>query len=411
MPIKILMPALSPTMKDGTLAKWNKKEGDKISAGQVIAEIETDKATMEVEAVDEGVLGRILVPAGSKGVKVNAAIAILLEEGEDKSALDGFEVEEVTTPVVVQEPKAEVVSAPAHHAPAQQNRIFASPLAKRIAQESNVDLATIQGSGPMGRIVKEDVLSASGSKRAVSTMMQNMQVGRASPETTSMAISTMREVVAKRLTESKTQVPHFYASVDCDITKLLQMREDINQSANAKDPEFKISVNDMVVRASALALREVPAANTSWGAHEIIQYNNVDISVAVSVKDGLITPIVFNADQKSIFVISNEIKSLAAKAHANALKPQEFQGGGFTVSNMGMFGVKNFNAIINPPQSCILAIGAGIKQPVVQEEKIVISTIMNVTLSCDHRVVDGAVGAQLLSAFKKLIENPVRLLI
>lgn len=416
MPIKILMPALSPTMTEGNLVKWNKKEGDKIESGQVIAEIETDKATMEVEAADEGILGKILVQGGTKAVKVNTVLALILEEGEDASALDKVEIESSNTAVTDQpvqntpeQPKATQVSVEETHQVNAASRVFASPLAKRIASQNNIDLSKISGSGPRGRIVKADLSNVSASKGC--SPLGN-QVSRITPESQKLEISSMRDIIAKRLTEAKQQVPHFYLSIDCQIDKLLDMRAQINSAASNSDkPEWRISVNDLVVKAVALAFRKVPEANAAWNGNSIIQHNNIDVSVAVAIKDGLITPIVQNADQKSVFAISSEIKQLVGKAKAGTLKPAEFQGGSTTVSNLGMYGVKQFNAIINPPQSAIFAIGAGQEVPGVVNGIIEPITVMNVTLSCDHRIVDGAVGAQLLQAFKDSIENPSRLLI
>lgn len=403
MPIEILMPALSPTMTEGNLAKWIKKEGDKIKAGDVIAEIETDKATMEVEAVDEGILGKILVAGGTENVAVNAPIALLLEEGEDKKALDGYKVkgqssevkgkEENSKPEVKQEAQT-LTTKTLDLRPAPTGRVKASPLAKRIAAQEGVNLSQIQGSGPNGRIVKADVLNAPKGGR----------IGRNPVEFTSIPNNNMRKVVARRLTESKQTVPHFYLSIDLNIDALLGARAAIN--AKGKD-KYKISVNDLVIKAVAMSMRDVPAANASWSDAAILQYNNIDVSVAVAIDGGLITPIIRNADQKSIVQISTEMKELAKRAKENALKPEEFQGGGFSVSNLGMYGVKNFAAIVNPPQGCILAVGAGEQRAVVKDGALAIANVMSCTLSVDHRVVDGAVGAEFLQAFKAYIEEPV----
>lgn len=407
MPIEILMPALSPTMTEGNLAKWHKKEGDKVKAGDVIAEIETDKATMEVEAVDEGIFGKILVPAGTENVKVNAAIALLLEDGEDKKALDSYKPKAAPAAAPKKEEAAPAASAPAAApapvaaaAPAPVSsggRVKASPLAKRIAEQEGVNLSFVQGTGPNGRIVKVDVLNAP--KGGGSGVVRRNPV-----EAVSIPNNNMRKVVARRLTESKQTVPHFYLSVDMQIDALLAARAAIN--AKGKD-KYKISVNDLVIKATAMALRDVPTANVSWTDAAILQFNNIDISVAVAIDGGLITPIVRNADQKSIVQISSEIKDLAKRAKENALKPEEFQGGGFSVSNLGMYGVKNFQAIINPPQACILAVGAGEERAIVKNGQIVTANIMNCTLSVDHRAVDGALGAVFLQAFKAYIEEPV----
>ena len=418
MPIEVLMPALSPTMTEGNLANWLKKEGDQINAGDVIAEIETDKATMEVEAVDEGTLGKILVAAGTEGVAVNAAIALILEDGEDKKALADYKPakaeqdipkkeETVTTPAVeTKTPKQESVATPSSNfADSSDDRIKASPLAKRIAKESGVSLETVGfGSGPKGRIIRDDVLNF------VSSGGSGGQVRRNPQEFRTVKNENMRKVIAKRLLESKQQVPHFYLSSDLRIDNLLELRAAVNKEAGTVDgkAEYKISVNDLVIKACAMALKKVPEANSSWSDDAIILYNNIDVSVAVAIDGGLITPIVKNADQKSIVNISSEMKSLAKKAKENKLQPEEFQGGGFSISNLGMYGVDSFTAIVNPPQSCILAIGAGKKKPVVNDAgQIEAATVMSVSLSCDHRSVDGAVGALFLSALKKYIESPV----
>jgi pyruvate dehydrogenase E2 component (dihydrolipoamide acetyltransferase) len=422
MPIELLMPALSPTMTEGNLAKWLKNEGDKIKPGEVIAEIETDKATMEVEAVDGGILGKILVAAGTENVKVNELIALILEDGEDKSALDSYKPAAgggVSAPV--SEPKKDepqaAASITAHPAVttsvASGNRIFASPLAKRIAGIEGIDLGMVSGSGPNGRIVKDDVLKAKASGGAVSSKgsVASASVGRALEEFTKIPNNNMRKVIARRLTESKQQVPHFYLSIECELDKLLSMRKEMNDAAGHDNPKYKLSVNDFVIKAVALALRDVPAANASWSEEAVLQYNNVDVSVAVAIDGGLITPIIRNADQKSLSVLSNEMKGLVAKAKAGKLVPEEFQGGGFSISNLGMYGIKNFQAIINTPQACILAVGAGSERAVVKKGQLVIVNVMDVTLSVDHRVVDGAVGAQFLVAFKGYIENPVTMLV
>ncbi len=437
MPIEILMPALSPTMTEGNLAKWTVKEGDKIKSGQVIAEIETDKATMEVEAVDEGVIGKIVVAGGTEGVKVNQLIALLLEDGEDKKVLDTYKPKAAASAPAAAAP-APAASAPAAStsapaptaapsvapsiaptaAPAASaapmrsagDRVFASPLAKRIAAEEGVDLRDVEGTGPHGRVVKDDVLKAKSSGGSARGRVRRNPV-----EFTKIPNTNMRKVIARRLTESKQQVPHFYLNVEVELDKLLDVRKDINAEAEAaagkeKKPAYKLSVNDFIIKAVALAMKKVPSANASWYDDAIVQYNNVDISVAVAIDGGLITPIVKNADQKSIPTISNEMKDLASRAKAGQLKPEEFQGGGFSISNLGMFGVKNFAAIVNPPQGCILAVGAGEERAVVRGGQMVIRNVMDVTLSVDHRVVDGAVGAQFLQAFKGYVEKPALLL-
>lgn len=423
MPIEILMPALSPTMTEGNLAKWTVKEGDKIKSGQVIAEIETDKATMEVEAVDEGVVGKLVVAAGTEGVKVNQLIALLLEEGEDKKSLESYKPKaavgaaakpaEKSAEKVAEQPQVGVatsnVAAPMA-ASGGGGRIFASPLAKRVAANEGVQLNLIQGSGPHGRIIKEDVLKALVGGGTKGRVMRNPN------EITKIPNNNIRKVIAKRLTESKQTVPHFYLTVECELDRLLDIRKDLNfeaesQAGKDKKPAYKVSVNDFIIKAVSLALKKIPAANASWSDEAILQYNNIDISVAVAIEGGLITPIVRNADQKNVIVISGEMKDLAARARANKLAPEEFQGGGFSISNLGMYGVKNFAAIVNPPQGCILAIGAGEERVVVRHGKMEVKNLMDVTLSVDHRVVDGAVGAEFLQAFKHYIEHPGLLLL
>lgn len=410
MPIKVLMPALSPTMTEGTLATWLKKEGDEVKAGDIIAEIETDKATMEVDSIDEGVLAKIIVPAGSDGVAVNSVIAVILEDGETEDDLKNMvfdapvqspttEIKEEESKVIDNSDSAPVTQAPAVHPNAEKgSRVFASPLARRIASQRNVDLALVNGSGPNGRIIKVDVENYNGS----AAMLQNM------PEAGSFEmapVSNMRKVIASRLLESKQTIPHFYLSVECILDKVMEARAAINND------KTKISVNDFVVKAVAMAMRKVPEVNVSWTDQGLKQYKSVDISIAVAIEGGLITPIITNADYKPLKNVSTEIKSLAVRAREGALKPEEYQGGGFSISNLGMFGVKQFNAIVNPPQSCIMAVGAGTKRPVVINDKIEVRTVMDVTLSCDHRAVDGAVGAGFLKHFKDYIENPIKIFV
>ncbi len=434
MPIEILMPALSPTMTEGNLAKWTKKEGDEVKAGEVIAEIETDKATMEVEAVDEGTLGKIVVDAGSENVPVNKVIALLLEEGEDKKALDDWKPKE--------EPKKEESSddgesddgakkekqsdgdTPAPQGgnvgyvptkspdlpsdvPPPNREVTASPVAKRLAKEKGVKLEKVKGTGPKGRIVKEDV------ENFLKYGSVSGHVTRDNVPFSKKKNDNMRKTIAKRLTEAKQTIPHFYLSVECEIDKLLDTRAQLNSNAPTdKDgkPDYKISVNDLVIKASALALRDKPEANASWYDDAIVYYNDIDISVAVSTDGGLITPIIKNADQKSLAQISTEMKQLAKKARDGKLQPEEYQGGGFSVSNLGMFGIKHFSAIINPPQSCILAVGAGeTKLKLLREGVVDETTVMTVTLSVDHRSVDGVLGAEYLQIFKNYIENPALL--
>ena len=416
MAIDILMPALSPTMTEGKLAKWNKKEGDTVSSGEVIAEIETDKATMEVEAVDEGILGKILVPEGTEGVAVNTPIAILVEEGEA--------VPEGPSSAAPKAEKAEPAKAeapaPSPAAPAQQvkasvekgNRVFASPLAKRIAKNAGIDLSTLKGSGPNGRIVKKDVEAAKaggGASAAKSAPVAVYTPGGS----TSTPHSTMRKVIARRLTESKTTVPHFYVSVDVKLDALLALRSQLNAASPAEGPDaFKLSVNDLLIKAAAVTLRRVKGVNVSYTDEALIEYNDVDISVAVSIPDGLITPIIRQADRKSLREISNEMKDLASRARAGKLKPEEFQGGSFSISNMGMFGVSSFSAIINPPQAGILAIAAGEKRAVVKPDgSLGAATVMTVTLSVDHRAIDGALAAKWTAGFREVVENPFTLVV
>lgn len=421
MPIELLMPALSPTMTEGTLARWLKKEGDAVKSGDVLAEIETDKATMEFEAVDEGVLGKILIADGTAGVAVNTPIGVLLEEGEDASSI--VAKPKSAAPVAAAAPSAPVAAATKSAAPAASHggdRVFASPLAKRIAGNAGLDLKAVKGSGPYGRVVKADVEQAlKGGVAAAPVAAAALPVAAAKaapapavanpfePAFEEIPNSSMRKVIARRLTEAKSTIPHFYLSIDCELDALLKVRSDLNGRSDA----YKLSVNDFIIRAVALALKKVPAANASWGEEAIKRYTDVDISVAVATPNGLITPIVHHADHKGLAAISGEMKELAAKARDGKLKPEEFQGGGFTISNLGMFGVKDFAAIINPPQGCILAVGAGEQRPVVKAGALAIATVMTCTLSVDHRVVDGAVGAEFLAAFKKLVEDPLSMLL
>jgi pyruvate dehydrogenase E2 component (dihydrolipoamide acetyltransferase) len=421
MPIEILMPALSPTMKEGNLAKWLKKEGDKIKAGEVIAEIETDKATMEVEAVDEGILGKIIIAEGTENVAVNSLIALILEEGEDKKSLANYAKDiasESTKSASKPEIKEEKIIVKDSQNTAQvaafsdsSAHIKASPLAKRIAKDSNVNLASLVnlGTGPKGRIIKDDVLEF-----AAKNTSNNGQVIRNNQEFTAIKNNNIRKIIAKRLSESKQNIPHFYLSAEFKIDRLLDMRASLNEAAgidaNGANPAYKISVNDLIIKASAMALKKVPQANSAWSDEAILLYNNIDIAVAVSIDGGLITPIIRNADQKSIPAISSEVKILAKKARENKLQPEEFQGGSFSISNLGMYGIDNFNAIINPPQSCILAIGRGVEKPIVENGQIKIANMVNITLSCDHRLVDGVIGAEFLKALRRYIENPVLML-
>lgn len=422
MPVEVLMPALSPTMTEGTLARWLKKEGDAVKSGDIIAEIETDKATMEVEAVDEGKIGKILVPGGTAGVKVNAPIAIILGEGEDASSIkipaaaNSSPAPAPLAPVQAGVPAVSVASPqPIMDSGTKGQRVFATPLAKRIAAEKGISLSTVKGTGPHGRITKHDVeiAKAGGAVAPVATapaanipqtpiwqiLEKQGQAFEAIPN------NNIKKVTARRLSESKQTIPHFYLSVDCKLDNLLAMRKRINESG------VKVSVNDFIIRAVALAMREVPAANAVWTDDAVLKFKDVDVSVAVATPNGLITPIIRKADTKGLAAISAEMKDLAERARAGKLKPEEFQGGGFTISNLGMFGIKQFSAIINPPQSCILAVGAGEQRPVVENGKIEIANVMTCTLSVDHRSVDGSVGAEFIGAFKRRIEDPALMLL
>ena len=458
MATNILMPALSPTMTEGTLARWLKKEGDTVKSGDILAEIETDKATMEFEAVDEGVLGKILVPDGSEGVKVNAPIGIMIEEGEavpsGAPAANGKGGEGNTSPSgspaleAVKEAGGKVAGAAEQPVPAPQpkgeaapaasagggsnGRVFASPLARRMAEQAGIDLGAVQGSGPNGRIVKADIEAAqkggvqgaaakpaAAAQPAAPAAAPQAEAPKPAPKAPAITAphkaipnSTMRKVIARRLSESKQTVPHFYVSMDIQLDALLKLRADLNARAPKDGPgAFKLSVNDLVIKAAAATLRKFPNVNATWTDDAIIQYDDVDISVAVSIPEGLITPIVRKADQKGLATISNEMKDLAARAKSGKLKPEEFQGGGFSISNMGMFGVKDFAAIINPPQAGILAVSAGEQRPVVKDGALAIATVMTCTLSVDHRVVDGALAAEWLASFKKTVEDPLSLML
>ena len=423
MSTNILMPALSPTMTEGKLARWLKKEGDEVKSGDVLAEIETDKATMEVEAVDEGFLAKIVVPDDTEGVAVNAVIGILTET--KGAAIDA--PKEAPKPVAakaVEPPKPAGKAAPAAQPANEQSqgeRIFVSPLAKRLAKQAGIDLSTVKGSGPNGRIVKADLDKAGTAPAAGQAPATPAPAAASKPAGGGATItaphkkipnSTMRKVIAKRLLESKQTVPHFYVTTNIEIDALLKLRAELN----AKSPKegagaFKLSVNDMVIKASAVALRRHPMVNSTYTEEAIIQYDDVDISIAVAIPDGLITPIIRKADAQGLAAISNSMKDLGARAKAGKLKPEEFQGGGFSISNLGMFGVSEFSAIINPPQSAILAVGAGEKRAVVKGDNIVVATVMTVTLSCDHRVVDGALGAEFLATLKSIIEEPLSLML
>jgi pyruvate dehydrogenase E2 component (dihydrolipoamide acetyltransferase) len=450
MPINILMPALSPTMEKGNLAKWLKKEGEKVKPGDVIAEIETDKATMEVEAVDEGTLAKIVVPEGTADVPVNQLIAVLAGEGEDaKAAASGAASAPApkqaeapkpaaapAAPAKAEAPKpAPAPAAPAPAAaPAQATnghaRIFSSPLARRLAKESGIDLARIAGTGPHGRVVARDIAAAKEGKGlkapaaapgaagapAIAPTLSDEKV-RALYEEGSYEViphDNMRRTIAQRLTASTQTIPHFYLTIDCVIDKLLAAREEINAST-PKDKDgkvaYKLSVNDFVVKALALALQKIPDANVSWTETGMLKHKHSDVGVAVALPGGLITPIVRNAETKSLSAISNELKDMVARARARKLKPQEYQGGTSAVSNLGMYGIKDFTAVINPPHATILAAGAAEERAIVRNGQIIAAHVMSCTLSCDHRAVDGALGAQLIGAFKTLIENPVMMVV
>jgi pyruvate dehydrogenase E2 component (dihydrolipoamide acetyltransferase) len=448
MPIKILMPALSPTMTEGAIAKWHVKEGDTVNSGDVIAEIETDKATMEVEAVEEGTIGRIVFDEGSAGVAVNEVIALLLEEGEDKADLEAVSLDSPTKAEAGSEPEskksgngaaaseAEAKSGtpaatkdqPAPMPDARPNgdgRVFASPLARRMAEQSGLDLSSISGSGPHGRVVKRDVeaaLSGAAPKAAAKPAAEraaapDRPMPRAAvsgealpfePDFELQPLSSMRRTIAARLVESKQTVPHFYLTVDCRIDDMLALRKRLNDKA---DGAFKLSVNDLIIKVCGIALRRVPAANASYTDDGIKLYKSADVAVAVAIDGGLITPVIRDAANKGLEQISTEMKELAGRAREGKLQPEEYQGGTFSISNLGMYGIKQFDAVINPPQGAILAVGAGEQRPVVKDGALSVATVMSCTLSCDHRVVDGAIGAEFLAAFKAMIEEPLGMLL
>ncbi|RUZ71911.1 pyruvate dehydrogenase complex dihydrolipoamide acetyltransferase [Mesorhizobium sp. M7A.F.Ca.US.006.01.1.1] len=471
MPINITMPALSPTMEEGNLSKWLVKEGDKVSPGDVIAEIETDKATMEVEAVDEGTVAKLVVPAGTEGVKVNALIAVLAGEGEDVGAAAKSDGGAVTAKAEAKQDKAPIsppvgemstksteggAVPPASHSvtppsalpgispmkgeigQSPEGRTFASPLARRVAKEAGVDVSAVTGTGPHGRVVKADVDAAiaGGGAQAAPAAKAAPAGAPAAAAAPVKAMSddqvlklfeqgsydlvphdNMRKTIARRLVEAKTTIPHFYLTLDCELDALLALRTQINAAAPVKKtdkgeaPAYKLSVNDMVIKAMAMALKAVPDANASWTESAMVKHKHADVGVAVSIPGGLITPIIRKADEKTLSTISNEMKDLASRARSRKLKPEEYQGGTTAVSNLGMFGIKDFAAVINPPHATILAVGAGEERAVVKNGEIKIATVMSVTLSTDHRAVDGALGAELLVAFKRLIENPMGMLV
>ncbi len=434
MPIEILMPALSPTMEEGTLAKWLVKEGDTVASGDLLAEIETDKATMEFEAVDEGLIGKLLIPEGSEGVKVNTVIAVLLEDGE--SASDITNSSSVAPAPSSEQPAAQTpqatAEAPARPATQTRNgtRIFASPLARRIAADKGLDLAQIAGTGPHGRIVKADVLSSTATAPAPmataaaatpaaaptaptalatgpsADVVARMYEGREYEE---IALNGMRKIIASRLTEAKQSIPHFYLRRDIMLDPLLTFRADLNAQLAARG--VKLSVNDFIIKACALALQTVPDANAVWAGDRILKLTPSDVAVAVAVEGGLFTPVLQDAETKSLSALSAQMKDLAGRARDKKLAPHEYQGGSFAISNLGMFGIDNFDAVINPPHGAILAVGAGVKKPIVGKNgELAVATVMSVTLSVDHRVIDGALGAQLLQAIKDNLENPMVML-
>ena len=420
MPINIQMPALSPTMEEGTLAKWLVKEGDTVESGDVMAEIETDKATMEFEAVDEGVIGKIIVPEGSTGIKVNEIIAILLEDGEDSSDIETNDAEnkQDVVDIIKNDEKIPVVKSEKTGLSSSKERIFATPLARRIAKSTNVDLANIKGSGPYGRIVKADVqsnnvnasektpitqITSSVTSETIKTMYKDREFAE-------IPLDGMRKVIANRLTEAKQTIPHFYLRKSVNLDKLLIVRSEMN--TGLIDQGIKISVNDFIIKASSLALQDIPQANVVWAQDRILQMTSSDVAVAVSVEGGLYTPVIFDSEKKTLSSLSLEIKDLASRARDKKLLPNEYQGGSFAISNLGMMGVENFDAVINPPHGSILAVGAGTKKPIVKEDgTICVATVMSLTLSVDHRAIDGALGAEFLAKITNYLENPLTMLV
>ncbi len=420
MPINIQMPALSPTMEEGTLAKWLVKEGDTVESGDVMAEIETDKATMEFEAVDEGVIGKIIVPEGSTGIKVNEIIAILLEDGEDSSDIETNDAEnkQDVVDIIKNDEKIPVVKSEKTGLSSSKERIFATPLARRIAKSTNVDLANIKGSGPYGRIVKADVqsnnvkalektpitqITSSVTSETIKTMYKDREFAE-------IPLDGMRKVIANRLTEAKQTIPHFYLRKSVNLDKLLIVRSEMN--TGLIDQGIKISVNDFIIKASSLALQDIPQANVVWAQDRILQMTSSDVAVAVSVEGGLYTPVIFDSEKKTLSSLSLEIKDLASRARDKKLLPNEYQGGSFAISNLGMMGVENFDAVINPPHGSILAVGAGTKKPIVKEDgTISVATVMSLTLSVDHRAIDGALGAEFLAKITNYLENPLTMLV
>ena len=420
MPINIQMPALSPTMEEGTLAKWLVKEGDTVESGDVMAEIETDKATMEFEAVDEGIIGKILVPEGSAGVKVNEVIAILLDDGEDVSNIEVQEPENKQDMIETINTEGNKPSIKLENSNKNLNkeRVFATPLARRIAKSNNLELTNIKGTGPYGRIVKADVESNNISylekpatlSMTSSTTTEIIKDIYKDRHFTEIALDGMRKVIANRLTEAKQTIPHFYLRRSVSLDKLLMIRAEMNDGL--ADKGIKISVNDFIIKASSLALQDIPQANVVWAHDRILQMKSSDVAVAVSVEGGLYTPVLFDSENKSISSLSSEIKALASKARDKKLSPSEYQGGSFAISNLGMMGVENFDAVINPPHGSILAVGAGTKKPIVMEDgSISVATIMSMTLSVDHRAIDGALGAEFLARIAHYLENPLNMLV
>jgi pyruvate dehydrogenase E2 component (dihydrolipoamide acetyltransferase) len=433
MPIELKMPALSPTMEEGTLAKWLVKEGDEVKSGDILAEIETDKATMEFEAVDEGKIAKILVPEGSEGVKVGAPIAILASEGEDASAASAAPRPDTAAPAPPKAPPApkadvtpkappppkapvETPAAPSAAAAAPRadgERIKASPLARRLAQAQGIDLSSVQGSGPGGRVVRADIDAAVGKAPAAaapatvpSAAPAPAQPGEIPHE--AVKLSSMRKTIARRLTEAKQTVPHYYLTIDIQLDALLKLRSELNKGLESRG--IKLSVNDLLIKALAMALIEVPQANVSFAGDQMLRYSRADISVAVAIPDGLITPIIVGADTKNVSTIAKEMADLAGRAREGKLQPHEYQGGTASISNLGMFGIKQFDAVINPPQGMIMAVGAGEKRPYVINDSLQIATVMSASGSFDHRAIDGAEGAKLMQAFKRLVENPLGML-
>jgi len=426
MPTEILMPALSPTMEEGTLAKWLVKEGDTVASGDLLAEIETDKATMEFEAVDEGTVGRILVAEGTEGVKVNTAIAVLLEDGESADDISSTPAQApAAAPQAAAEPEAAPAAAPPLSPAAPKSgdgtRVFASPLARRIAAQKGLDLSAIKGSGPHGRIVKADVEKAQAAPAKADTAAPAAAAAPSGPSSDAVArmyegreyeevkLDGMRKIIAARLTEAKQTVPHFYLRRDIRLDALLDFRATLNAQLSARG--VKLSVNDFIIKACALALQQVPDANAVWAGDKVLKLTPSDVAVAVAIEGGLFTPVLQDAHQKSLSALSAEMKDLASRARDRKLAPHEYQGGSFSISNLGMFGIDNFDAVINPPHGAILAVGAGVKKPIVGTDgELTAATVMSVTLSVDHRVIDGALGAELLNAIKDNLENPIAML-